>query len=126
MSGYQWTKEPWESFEASGVTAVQQAGVFTPPVISWQGFDDSDRTIEEHRANARRIVACVNALAGIPDPAAFMAEVREVLASAPVLFQCGIEYEEECATDDERNTALSTADEIRERIDALLAQMEGK
>jgi hypothetical protein len=36
---------------------------------------------EECEANAARIVACVNALAGIPDPAAEMARLRAVEAS---------------------------------------------
>ena len=35
--------------------------------------------------NGKRIVACVNALAGIADPAAFVAKVRELIAAARVL-----------------------------------------
>ena len=35
----------------------------------------------ESAANARRIVACVNACEGIADPAAALAEVREILTA---------------------------------------------
>lgn len=82
-------------------------------------------TREEKIENARKIAALLNAFAGIDDPAAFMAEVREVLESAPALFQYGIDYESECAEDDEWDEAMSDALAIRERIDALLAQLPG-
>lgn len=36
-------------------------------------------TFDEQADNTARIVACVNALAGVDDPAAFMAKVREIV-----------------------------------------------
>lgn len=41
--------------------------------------------IEESAANAARIVACVNALEGIDDPAAFMRVVNQLCEEHPVL-----------------------------------------
>lgn len=48
-----------------------------------------DRTLPACRDNAARIVACVNACAGIEDPAAFLADVRalcETLATDATLY----------------------------------------
>jgi hypothetical protein len=40
-----------------------------PDVVAWLGFDDSNRALVGHRANARRIAAAVNACEGIPTEA---------------------------------------------------------
>lgn len=108
MSEQKWTREPWEVFDASATTAIQQAVVFKPPIINWQGFDDSDRPATERKANARRIVACVNAFSGVPDPAAFMAEVRGFLATLV----------------DDRYDRVSGG--LKDSANVLLAKMEGK
>jgi hypothetical protein len=41
----------------------------------------------EIAANAQRIVACVNSLAGIPDPAAALTQAREALEHAELVAQ---------------------------------------
>lgn len=43
--------------------------------IPWDGFTENNET----EANAARIVACVNACAGLADPAADLATLREAL-----------------------------------------------
>ena len=43
-------------------------------------FCETDPDGEESKANAARVVACVNACEGIDDPAAALAEVRAALA----------------------------------------------
>lgn len=68
------TKEPWHTF-CLGTSAEVRAAP-KPPVVNWMGFDDSDRPMQEHEANAHRIVACVNALAAYPDPAAAVAALE--------------------------------------------------
>ena len=42
-------------------------------------FCETDPDGEESKANAARVVACVNACEGIDDPAATLAEVRDML-----------------------------------------------
>lgn len=51
---------------------------------------NSDESKDQTKANAARIVACVNALIGIEDPAATLAAVREALESCKQLphYQC--------------------------------------
>ena len=67
------TKEPWEVVAMRGlaVCVVQEAdhGV----LISIDGQENSLNDM-------KRIVACVNALAGVEDPEAFMRDVREFAA----------------------------------------------
>ena len=46
-----------------------------------RGYED----LATATANARRICECVNALEGIPDPAAFLAAVRELREAADTL-----------------------------------------
>lgn len=58
------TKEPWSHFNSGRTNAIYDGG--RREIVAWMGFDRSDRSKSEHRANARRIVACVNACAGIP------------------------------------------------------------
>lgn len=61
MSGH--TKEPWHVFSLSGTLEIKNE--HGNAIIHWKGFDSS-RAIEDPEDNARRIVACVNACAGIP------------------------------------------------------------
>lgn len=55
------TPTPWKVFAQGKVTEI--IGGDGKPVVRWMGFDDSDRTLATHRANARLIVRAVNALA---------------------------------------------------------------
>lgn len=57
------TKEPWSVFSKNGVVEIWDTT--KKAVIGWTGFD-STRVKEDAETNARRIVACVNACAGIP------------------------------------------------------------
>ena len=52
------TPTPWKVFARGNVTEVQDGD--GKAVASWMGFDDSDRSLAEHRANARLIVRAVN------------------------------------------------------------------
>lgn len=63
------TPEPWEARVSYDVTGY--------PKIAVQGLARGDADRDE--ANAVRIVACVNALAGIADPAAALNLARLVL-----------------------------------------------
>jgi hypothetical protein len=64
------TKEPWEP---NGFQ-VRQAETRWP--ICQLPLDDFD-----YKSNARRIVDCVNALAGIPDPAGLVASHRQLVGA---------------------------------------------
>lgn len=82
--GAKHTKEPWalESITGSFDDGWEANLIpLTGPDSDWHcfvtafGFGDPDyREIAE--ANARRIVACVNALAGIENPAEYIASIR--------------------------------------------------
>lgn len=65
-------------------------------------------TEAEADANAERIIACWNAMTGIEDPAAFMAEVREFASAVAAI------------------AALEGLPSIGDDARALLAKMEGK
>lgn len=54
------TPGPWKLFCASSVTAVECNEKV--PVVSWGGFDNSDRKIGYHRANAAFISAARTAV----------------------------------------------------------------
>lgn len=86
------TKEPWKVDERVGCVAIyererDQNCLSIPKenfVAYWQGHrgDDGWHVRPEVSANAARIVACVNACAGIPDPAAAVERAREALVKA--------------------------------------------
>lgn len=68
------TPEPWHT---NGSEIIDNSN---------KGLGETYQTLskgtDETNANAARIVACVNALAGIEDPAATLAEVRDLLNQA--------------------------------------------
>lgn len=83
-----WTKEPWgrDPRVTMRVVADGDRGV-----CSTGGFFNLQRSEEVHDenlANAERIVACVNALSGVPDPAALLGEVRAALEALIPLVEC--------------------------------------
>jgi hypothetical protein len=53
------TPRPWRVFNVAGVIEIQDAK--GEPVVFWQGFDRTERSHATHLANARLIVAAVNA-----------------------------------------------------------------
>lgn len=90
------TPEPWFSGllandETDGDASVLADGrgmVCIVPLRSLTGLSqdkplDYQRTVENQKANLDRIVACVNAMAGIPNPEAFMAAARKMLCTHP-------------------------------------------
>lgn len=89
------TAEPWEANKLNWRNEPEPFDVYiSGNIIEYEGEDGDDTygnsatgiCIVKGNAtsgaiaddNAARIVACVNALAGIADPAAFMAAVREL------------------------------------------------
>lgn len=71
------TSKPWKFFpsiEYDGDALVDCGGY----VIAHCGLTPDDCVGFAQNIRASRIVACVNALAGIPDPAAFVAAAREL------------------------------------------------
>lgn len=76
------SKEPWTRFDrADGSSAPVPADKSV--VRHWLNTPEVDRT-ELQRANVDRCVACVNALAGIPDPEKFVSAVRAAVAAGAV------------------------------------------
>lgn len=85
MSEY--TKEPWSLDKYENILAGEDVlllgGIRTPMTAG--------PSMDEARANARRIVACVNACDGIDDPAEFIAGIRSELSLAThKLLTCGV------------------------------------
>ena len=79
------TKEPWEvqpSHEDSALFIIgSNLGGLVGAAHGWPSEIESGNH-SRIEANARRIVACVNALAGIPDPAAFVQAARGMREAA--------------------------------------------
>lgn len=92
MSEQKWTPEPWsvacdrrETFIAGGADGGLAA-------IFAVGKDDGmgGATLDgQDSGNLFRAVACVNALAGIPDPAAFMERAKAAIEWADSAIACG-------------------------------------
>ena len=82
------TPEPWKALPHESVVFIMAgeyangtaaASAATPCVGCCDRYCHGP--LHEVQANADRIVACVNAMAGIPDPAAEMARLRAVEAA---------------------------------------------
>jgi hypothetical protein len=67
------TKEPW-AVNIGRVESKNEHGVAN------DGWIIAEFSGPEYRGNAKRVRDCVNALAGVPDPAAFMTAVGAVVA----------------------------------------------
>lgn len=79
------TPEPWD--DASQYPGFKSIRIFAKThFIATVG--NTDDTKAQTEANAARIVTCVNALAGIPDPAATLKAVREALAITKREVEC--------------------------------------
>lgn len=72
MSEQKWTKEPWDVHKWRICAGVESGNSTLVCDTAW---NKKTREVAANKANAARIVACVNALAGIPDPAAFVSHV---------------------------------------------------
>lgn len=74
----EWPAEPWiTSWDDCG--AIFQEGNDRPIVVVDVWADNSDQYVHD---TAERVVACVNALAGIEHPEAFVALARTLIAAA--------------------------------------------
>ena len=72
------TPAPW-STDTSLTTGEPIIRAVEAPDLCLAVFCETDPDGEESKANAARVVACVNACEGIDDPAATLAEVRDML-----------------------------------------------
>ena len=71
------TPEPWVADDSHGLETNFYSDDVTGSIIGGcQEYTFAHRDIEERRANAKRIVTCVNACAGMADPAAEIAELK--------------------------------------------------
>ncbi len=82
MPEQNWTKEPWNALDdrpndkLAGFVVMDSMGFMVADCnIFGPGHNEEN---DRNRANHRRIVACVNALAGVADPEAFMKAVQRL------------------------------------------------
>ena len=78
-----WTPEPWSAdagYVFGQVPGGRPNGEGIARCHGSAGARNGEHTQENDYANAARIVACVNALAGVEDPAAFVEAVQGVMA----------------------------------------------
>lgn len=100
--------EPWEVSHRAKAGEDAVIAAKNRPLTICQvhdfGAESMEHTTAEANANANRIVACVNALAGVKDPAAAISDVRATIRGA-------IEWANDrgYATDDQPWCALSAA-----------------
>lgn len=73
------TPTPWKLYAEESVTEVQCNE--KPAIASWMGFDDCNRSIEGHRANAAFIVTACNAYDANQATIAQQAETIKAMAS---------------------------------------------
>lgn len=73
------TPEPWKTDYISGRTNYLVIDCDTDEDTARVGDTRSLRHIDEQVANANRIVSCVNACAGIPDPEKLIPEMIRLL-----------------------------------------------
>lgn len=90
-----WTEEPWEIYKLKNDDSDRYAD-------QWQVANKSPYAVctTYTKADGERIIACTNALAGIEDPAKFVAEAKKC--------------------EDHKNYWLAEAAKFREQRDALL------
>lgn len=91
MSNTKHTAEPWVVYDGGRFLSIipeddmEDITIARTPEHIGKERKLADRfkdATEEDRANAARIVACVNAMAGVEDPAAFMEAARRELRGA--------------------------------------------
>jgi hypothetical protein len=107
-----WTKEPWRVVSHNGEAPQIIAGIrVIAKALYWLGSED----VEEVEANAARIVACVNACAGI-DPAAIGKLVEACKA------WLAIQREESTERNNWPERLAMTEDDITAALEAVEAQ----
>lgn len=105
MSEQKWTKEPWEFHPEHGQVWAKNdkehpryevgCDISLALFESWDGVPGPDAA----DANGQRAVACVNALQGIPDPAAWVEAAKKAIDSAQRVYD-SLEQPEHCKGDD--------------------------
>lgn len=79
-----WTKEPWRTGKAHPSRILGPMG--SNVVVANTALpDDEDNPSDLEKSNAARIVSCVNALAGFPDPEA---DVRALVGALKMCHDC--------------------------------------
>jgi hypothetical protein len=78
-----WTPEPWDWHVANdgcpgNITASASGAVVVVACPDVRLVCPNRETWDQQRKDHRRIVACVNALANIPDPAAYIARLMSI------------------------------------------------
>lgn len=102
------TKEPWKYYELEDdrfgvkIPREKKTRYGAEPYAVIGGFEPEDRN--EMKANARRIVACVNACAGIDDPELWVAQMMFM--------------------DSDHSASLEIIEELRQQRDDLLAALK--
>lgn len=135
------TPEPWVtkkgdwSTKGTLITTAKRKKNNTVPIaeIDTEGFADNFGC--EQEANARRIVACVNACADMEDPAAFIAGIRKELSlSTHKLLTCGVAARHPDASLSRRESdyggkwnshQAESVRQLRQERDELLAALDG-
>ena len=74
----EWPAEPWIVSPGDSAGCVYQEGNDQPILIVDVWGDNPDQYVVD---TAARVVACVNALAGVEDPEAFVLAARALLAA---------------------------------------------
>lgn len=74
------TPGPWTVWTGAGHPPEVRCDGHTP-VVSWPGFDDSDRSTQEHEANAKLMALARNALPALLRERASLAADVEAIAS---------------------------------------------
>ena len=116
------TQEPWETSKHGTPDAFPQFGIYS-------GNRNDHATIkgDNASADADRIVACVNACAGIEDPAAELARLRRVEDAARAVVASAPEVEpeyEDWGGDTERAEVWGGLHGLWEAANALRAALE--
>ena len=78
------TKGPWILFDGKHSSIVEILDEHGKPIVGWLGFDDSRRPLEEHKANARLIVAAPEQNSALID---LVALVRRIVPDANMLHE---------------------------------------
>lgn len=80
MSEQKWTAEPWE-WDCNNIEQVGSPwkSIMEPEVLCGAWCQGGMVSLNISDADKARVIQCVNACAGIPDPAAAIREAREAL-----------------------------------------------
>lgn len=119
------TKEPWQTEEDIRTDVCRATGDELAYLAGWNVHNGQEEIVGcegilgDGEANAARIVSCVNALAGIQDPAAFVEAARGLVGAADeLLADTGVSDEPDILM-----TSARSYDALQTALAAFLAQM---